>query len=138
MCDSFCMMCVGVVLHIVNSECYSCYKLGGCPFGPDEVWNITWPATNTSTTAVQKCPGSSEVEGTYIDKCSYRVASYVLFISLFLYLFYNCTHTHGHAHTYARARTHTYICGKRPYLGYVNSEQKPNQIHMLEQQFIQG
>ena len=37
--------------------------LGGCPLGEDEMWNITWPATNASTTAKQKCPGSSEAEG---------------------------------------------------------------------------
>ena len=39
------------------------YTLGGCPFGQDEMWNITWPATNASTIARQKCPGSSEAEG---------------------------------------------------------------------------
>ena len=45
-------------------SCYSYYcTLGGCPFGQDEVWNITWPATNASTTARQKCPGSSEAKG---------------------------------------------------------------------------
>ena len=44
----------------VNSNFYS---LGGCPFGQDEVWNITWPATDASTIARQKCPGSSEAEG---------------------------------------------------------------------------
>ena len=40
-------------------------NLGGCPFGQDEMWNITWPATNASTTARQKCPGSSEAQGKY-------------------------------------------------------------------------
>ena len=45
----------------MNSNVYS---LGGCPFGQDEVWNITWPATDASTIARQKCPGSSEAEGT--------------------------------------------------------------------------
>ena len=45
-------------------------SLGQCPFGPDEVWNITWPATNASTTARQKCPGGSEAEGKI---CSYRM-----------------------------------------------------------------
>ena len=39
------------------------HLLGGCPFGQDEVWNITWPATNVSTIARQKCPGGSEAEG---------------------------------------------------------------------------
>ena len=42
---------------------YSHYTLGGCPYGRDDVWNVTWPATNASTTAKQKCPGSSEAEG---------------------------------------------------------------------------
>ena len=42
---------------------YSYDTLGGCPFGQDEIWNITWPATNASTTARQKCPGSSESQG---------------------------------------------------------------------------
>ena len=42
---------------------YSYHILGGCPFGEDEMWNVTWPATNASTTARQKCPGSSEAEG---------------------------------------------------------------------------
>ena len=37
--------------------------LGGCPFENDEVWNITWPATNASITARQKCPGNSEATG---------------------------------------------------------------------------
>ena len=39
------------------------YTLDGCSLEQDEVWNITWPATNASTTARQKCPGSSEAEG---------------------------------------------------------------------------
>ena len=42
---------------------YSCHTLGGCPSEQDEVWYITWPATNASTTARQKCPGSSESQG---------------------------------------------------------------------------
>ena len=42
---------------------YSYHILGGCPLGEDEMWNVTWPATNASTTARQKCPGSSEAEG---------------------------------------------------------------------------
>ena len=45
------------------------YEAIGCPFGPDEVWNITWPATNASTLARQKCPGNIEAEGSYI-KCA--------------------------------------------------------------------
>ena len=39
------------------------YIIGGCPFEQDEVWNITWPATDASTIAQQKCPGNSEAEG---------------------------------------------------------------------------
>ena len=27
------------------------------------MWNITWPATNVSTFARQKCPGGSEAQG---------------------------------------------------------------------------
>ena len=42
---------------------YLHHTLGGCPYGQDDVWNVTWPATNASTTARQKCPGSSEAEG---------------------------------------------------------------------------
>ena len=44
---------------------YSYHTLGGCPFGSDDMWNITWPATDASTTARQKCPGGSEAQGTY-------------------------------------------------------------------------
>ena len=35
----------------------------GCRFGKDETWSITWPATNIGGTAIQKCPGGSEVKG---------------------------------------------------------------------------
>ena len=49
------------------------YTLGGCPFKPDEVRNITWPATNTSTTARQKCPGNGEAESTYIEMCGCKL-----------------------------------------------------------------
>jgi len=31
--------------------------------GQDTTWNITWPATSIGNTAIQKCPGGSEVEG---------------------------------------------------------------------------
>ena len=55
-------------------------NLGGCPFGPDEVWNITWPATNASTIARQKCPGSSEAQGKTV---SYRVIGYFSFYIVF-------------------------------------------------------
>ena len=34
------------------------------------MWSITWPATNASTTARQKCPGSSEAEGRNVP-CTY-------------------------------------------------------------------
>jgi len=37
----------------------------GCPMEQDETWNITWPTTNVSQVAIQKCRGGSEVEGTY-------------------------------------------------------------------------
>ena len=52
-----------VKFTFVDSILTNFYSLGGCPFGQDEVWNITWPATNASTTARQKCPGSSEAQG---------------------------------------------------------------------------
>ena len=48
----------------IDLRIYSYHTLGGCPFGQDEMWNITWPATNASTTARQKCPGNSESQGT--------------------------------------------------------------------------
>ena len=51
------------LINSIPCVCYSYHTLGGCPLGEDEMWNITWPATNASTTARQKCPGSSEAEG---------------------------------------------------------------------------
>ena len=39
--------------------------VGTCPFENDEIWNITWPATNASSRATQKCPGGSEATGKY-------------------------------------------------------------------------
>jgi len=35
----------------------------GCQFEQDETWNITWPSTDIDETAIQKCPGGSEVRG---------------------------------------------------------------------------
>jgi len=32
----------------------------------DSTWNITWPATNVSDTAIQKCPGGGEAAGTLL------------------------------------------------------------------------
>ena len=64
----------GVKFTFVNSNVYS---LGGCPFGRDEVWNITWPATNASGIARQKCPGGSEAEG--------KTVKYLLFFYNLLY-----------------------------------------------------
>ena len=54
--------------------------LGGCPYEQDEMWNITWPATNALTTAKQKCPGSSEAQGitctiSYVSKSTYLILS---------------------------------------------------------------
>lgn len=37
-----------------------------CPFEQDLTWNITWPATDVSSVAIQKCPGGSEAEGVYV------------------------------------------------------------------------
>ena len=34
-----------------------------CPMEQDSTWNITWPATSVGDTAIQKCPGGSEAEG---------------------------------------------------------------------------
>ena len=34
-----------------------------CPMEQDPTWNITWPATSVGDTAIQKCPGGSEAEG---------------------------------------------------------------------------
>ena len=49
--------------HAIQLTCYHNCILGGCPYGPDEMWNITWPATDASTTVRQKCPGGSEAQG---------------------------------------------------------------------------
>jgi len=35
----------------------------GCLPEQDVTWNISWPATNISEVAQQKCPGGSEAEG---------------------------------------------------------------------------
>lgn len=35
----------------------------GCPYGPDPVWNITWPNTLTGTTSIQPCPGGVDSVG---------------------------------------------------------------------------
>ena len=70
---------------LVNSNVYS---IGGCPFGQDEVWNITWPATNSSTIARQKCPGSSEAEGK-------TVKHLLFFYYLFIWCFFLVTVGHS-------------------------------------------
>ena len=49
--------------NIITFANYIYYTSGGCPFGRDEVWNITWPATSASSSARQKCPGNSEAAG---------------------------------------------------------------------------
>jgi len=38
----------------------------GCRMEQDSTWNITWPATNVSDTAIQKCPGGGEAAGSLI------------------------------------------------------------------------
>ena len=38
----------------------------GCHPELDSVWNITWPPTEVSKVATQKCPGGSEVTGMYV------------------------------------------------------------------------
>ena len=50
-------------IFILHLKIELLHTLGGCPYGQDEMWNITWPATNASTSARQKCPGSSESQG---------------------------------------------------------------------------
>ena len=54
------------------------HTLGRCPYGPDETWNVTWPATNASNIARQKCPGGSESQGityiiSYVSESSYHI-----------------------------------------------------------------
>ena len=61
---------------IVHLKMELLHTLGGCPYGPDEMWKVTWPATNVSTTARQKCPGGSESQGitcttSYVSESSY-------------------------------------------------------------------
>ncbi|XP_065903420.1 uncharacterized protein [Dysidea avara] len=41
----------------------------GCQLEQDDIWNITWPATVVAETAIQKCPGGSEVEGLASRRC---------------------------------------------------------------------
>ena len=50
------------------------------------MWNVTWPATNASTIARQKCPGSSEAQGKTV---SYRVIGYFSPISMFFLVIVN-------------------------------------------------
>ena len=50
-------------IFILHLKIELSHILGGCPYGRDEMWNITWPATSASTTARQKCPGGSESQG---------------------------------------------------------------------------
>ena len=64
---------MALILHL---ESEMLHTLGGCLYGQDEMWDITWPATSASTTARQKCPGSSESQGisctiSYVSKCTY-------------------------------------------------------------------
>ena len=65
---------------ILQLEIELLHTLGGCPYGQDEMWNITWPATDAFTTARQKCPGSSEAQGitctiSYVIKSIYLILS---------------------------------------------------------------
>ena len=67
---------------------FNCYSLGGCPFGPDEVWNIIWPATSASRVAIQKCPGLIEAEGSHREG-SLAIYVFTYFYSVsFLYKFF--------------------------------------------------
>jgi len=43
--------------------CHIYVEFVGCLFEQDDTWNITWPTTNISEVAVQKCAGGSEAEG---------------------------------------------------------------------------
>jgi len=38
----------------------------GCRPEVDSIWNITWPPTEVGKVATLKCPGGSEVIGTYM------------------------------------------------------------------------
>ena len=56
-------LCISSYICTSRLKYYLHHTLGGCPYGQDGVWKIIWPATNASTTARQKCPGSSESQG---------------------------------------------------------------------------
>ena len=35
----------------------------GCPYGPDDVWNIIWPNTPGGSISSQPCPGGVDAIG---------------------------------------------------------------------------
>ena len=46
--------------------CLHYIEFVGCLMERDMTWNITWPTTNISQVAIQKCPGGSEAIGKYV------------------------------------------------------------------------
>ena len=42
----------------------------GCPYGPDNVWGITWPNAYNGTTNTQPCPGGVDTIGIVLLSCS--------------------------------------------------------------------
>ena len=53
----------------------------GCPYGPDDVWNIIWPNTPGGSISSQPCPGGVDAIGlsSVIQTCyvAYQNAVYV-------------------------------------------------------------
>ena len=57
------ILCLFSVILVKSNLHLYCTSVTSCRYENDEVWNITWPITNTSSKAKQKCPGSSESTG---------------------------------------------------------------------------
>ena len=49
----------------LNCPCMFLYPTvsTGCPYGPDDVWNIVWPNTPGGSMSSQPCPGGVDAIG---------------------------------------------------------------------------
>ena len=48
-------------MHCIRILCFTVFT--GCPYGPDDVWGITWPNAPGGLISSQPCPGGVDAVG---------------------------------------------------------------------------